>query len=294
MNKHYDKICFVLALLVLAASAAFYFLNSPNISKFEKKAKAALQSGPQGEKWVDKDAKFTISQSMAWENPPAQSEDANWLFELFTPPKIWVDKSGKFITEAPITVAEEKTAFEIKFASVTSAVYGIKLTGYIGSAENPIFQFQNADNNMEFTGKKGVPISIKDPTDISGKRRIDLGFKVLDFKKFTTKNADNTITIGMTVVFEDKRLSKPVEISTGKPTLLPAERRIEIVSAKDPNQKWLIKNKGEKIEYNNSVYTVKDLSFDDAFVVVEQTLPEGKGTVTKKLDASGAHDIETK
>jgi len=294
MKKHYDKVFFLVAIAVFCAAAAFYFTRNPEIAKSKTSVKNTLAQEPQGEAWQDKAVKYSISEPIPWMAPEAQDEASQWRFEVFTPPKIWVDKAGNFITEAPPQDIEVEKVFAIKFGGVTSAVYPIKLAGTIGSIDSPHFQFENELDGSSFVGRIGVDLMVKDSKDLTGRREIPTGLKVLSFTRERVKNADNTLTDVVIVQLEDKNLGKTVELRTDKRTILPGERRIELFSS-DDSQKWEIKEVGAQFDFANATYKVKELSFDDAFIVLEQIPADSpQSRIVVRLDASGVAIVEEK
>jgi|GEM_PF-796567 len=294
MKKHYDKVFFLVAISVFCAAAAFYFMKNPEIEASKSAVKKTLAQEPQGELWQDKSVSYTISEPIPWVSPEAQDEGKQWRFEAFTPPKIWVDKDGNFISEAPPQEVAIDQVFAVKFGGVTSAMYNIKFTGTIGSIDSPHFQFENEDDGTSFVGKIGVDLFVKDPRDLTGKREIPTGLKVLNFSRERIKNPDNTISDIIIVNVEDKNLGKTVQLRTDKRTLLPGERRIELFS-NDDSQKWVVKEVGDQFDYANYTYKVKELSFEDAFVVLEQIPADSsKSHAVVRLDASGMTAVESK
>ncbi len=278
MKNHYDKIFLVLAFLVMSLSLAFFFFGNSSFETFQKKAKALKGADARGEDWEVQAVKKPRKSLMRdWQYPATQDDKGDWLFQVFTPPIIWEDAEGNLVTTAPrieidIKEEEKEALCELSLIALTSAEYPIRLIGSMG-ATNPIFDFRDTSKDIVFSGKKGQSLTYKDPKDITGRTMIDLGLKILDFKKERVKRADNTMMDLMVVEIEDSALGRTIELKTNEVTLLPEERKMKLVS--DNGLEYFVVEKGDVIEHNASKYTVLDISFDDEFVELEQ-VPDDK------------------
>ena len=99
--KYYDKIFFVIAVIVAGLSCGYYFMNEPKGELLEARVQTLEKKLPAGIPWkkiIVPELKVT---SIEWPEVRAQDEAGKWFFQVFTPPQIWVDKKGNFMTESP-------------------------------------------------------------------------------------------------------------------------------------------------------------------------------------------------
>ena len=118
MEKFYDKVLLLLSLCLLGVGVLMYF-NLGGTSVYQGKRVS------NSEEYQNIDFVASISEKADWVEPVAQAAGEDWLFEVFTPPKIWIDDNGEFTAEG----ASEYIPF------------GVSLAGF--SKEKYRFQFQS-------------------------------------------------------------------------------------------------------------------------------------------------------
>ena len=221
--KHYDKIFFLVAVLILCASGAFYVLKMPEIPARGQKTSQEIARAPGGEKWQSVDVTIKTEEPMEWPAVKAQDEEGYWFFQVFTPPKIWVDKKGDFTAQPPYKVANEKASFALRFGEVSNRPYSIRYKGVFGGDKEPIVQLENTDTGVGFHGKLNEEIMI--PEQGTGKP-IPSGLILRSFKRERKKLDANSTIISefITLTLEDKNLGKIVTIYSDKPTILDDQR----------------------------------------------------------------------
>ncbi len=288
--KHYDKIFLLVAVLILGASAAFYMIKSPEIAArgADTSAKLALEHG--GEKWQNKDVTIKTEESKEWPEVKAQDEDRLWYYQVFTPPKIWIDKKGEFIAEPPYKVDITKKSFALRFGEVSNRPYHIVYKGVIGSEKDPIVQFEDTDTNVGFHGKLNEEIKIPEPS--TGKP-IDSGLILRSFKR-ERKQLDSkstNITEFVTIGLEDKKLGRVVELYSDRPTIIEDQRMMILNSVNDPNFKWDLKEVGDSVKIDGCTYVLKKIDYDTQSATVEQLDDKGKHVQTVNVSASGNTEV---
>ena len=94
MDKIYDKLLFGVALLLVAASLAFYFMTAGGLPSGEPESSLT----PTGPDYQVVPAPATQTVNASWPEPdprgqyPERKEKEPWLYEVFTPPKIYIDR----------------------------------------------------------------------------------------------------------------------------------------------------------------------------------------------------------
>ncbi len=291
--KYYDKIFLLVSVLILCAGVGFFFLKAPEIQKTENTVKSLLAKKAEGIVWEEIPVPEWNISPIEWPEIRPQDEEGKWFFQVFTPPKIWID-DGVFKTESPHEQKKLIASFAYnEFGGVSNVPYPIKYLGFMGTKEAPRVQFVNEETGLSFMGKFGEEIII--PASNTSKE-VDLGLKVTGFDTKRIKNKDNTISQIVTVTLFDKELGKEIEIYSNKQTLLEDRRRLTLKAKdKDGNvvDEWHIKAVGEERDFGDSKYVVKALDFDNETVVVEM-IPNKKEIPPQamKLSASGVEKVK--
>lgn len=268
--KHYDKIFLVVSILVLGASVGYYVMQKPELQRTHERVSDLLAQKAEGVEWKNVAVPKLEIQQIEWPEIRPQDEEGMWFFQVFTPPQIWVDKNGKFLTESPYIKEVARQAFALKYVGVSNEPYPIKYVGYLGTPEAPIVQLQNLETKLGFIGKINEPIIVPEPS--TGKP-LDLGLTLKSFDKRRVKNADNTVSDIVTLTLEDKKLGKLVTIESDKPTVLEDRRRMTL-SGPD-GLEWHVKGAGETKEIANAIYKVVSVDFDGGSAIVEM-IPSNK------------------
>ncbi len=284
--KHYDKIFLIVAIMILCASGAFYHLNKSTISATKSDTDKILALDPKGEKWQNKDISISAEEALEWPAVKPQDDRGLWLFQVFTPPKIWLDSKGNFIAEPPYKTEGEKKAFNLIFGEIVTAIYPIRYSGYTP----PFISLTDTRNNAVYMGKINEEIT-KEVLDNGAAKKMAMGLIIRSFN--TKRELDKTQNVYIdyvTITIEDKNLGKTVTIYSDKPTPLPDERLMLIKSSSDAKFKWTFKSVGESITSGSFKYTVKEMDMDKEYAVIDQ-YKDGALVKTVKVSASGNTNI---
>ena len=287
--KYYDKIFFVIAVIVAGLSCGYYFMNEPKGELLEARVQTLEKKLPAGIPWkkiIVPELKVT---SIEWPEVRAQDEAGKWFFQVCTPPQIWVDKKGNFMTESPYYKEVARQSFALKYVGVSNEPYPIKYLGYFGTKAEPIIQFENTSTNLSFIGKLNEEIVASAPS--TGKK-INLGLTPKKFEIKRVKNdKNNTISDIVTVVLYDKSLGKDVTIYSNKETVIDDRRRISF-SAPDGSI-WHVKAPGESRKVGTATYKVKSIDFDKGNAVIEM-IPDNTDIEPQTMNLSAAGVVPVK
>ena len=129
MNKIYDKLLLAVALLALLASVGFFVTQSGATST------ARSQVGqPADNPYQAIPVPASSGQTAIWPDATKTSKQPPLeLYDVFTPPQIWVDNDGTFIFKSPISVAESKPPFGLYLAKFERDPYRIQMLEEQGS-----------------------------------------------------------------------------------------------------------------------------------------------------------------
>ena len=211
--KHYDKIFFAIAVIAAGASCAFYFMNAPKGELLRGRVESLEQKQPSGIAWKNIVVPALQVASIEWPEVRAQDEAGKWFFQVFTPPQIWVDKKGNFMTESPYYKEVARQSFALKYVGVSNEPYPIKYLGYFGTKKEPVIQFVDTVKNLSFIGKLNEEI-VADAPSTGKKIKLGLTPKKFDIKR-VRNNENNTIADIATVVLFDNSLKGATNLACG-------------------------------------------------------------------------------
>ncbi len=284
--KHSEKIFLLLAVAVLGYSVWFWHSSMPNIAKVEANNKTALGKEAEGKPWDNKTVAKLSENSIEWPEVRAQDEAGKWFFQVFTPPQIWIDKKGKFMTESPYYKEVARQKFAYSFGGVSNEPYYIEYRGYFGSVKSPFIQLKDTRSGKVMQGKLNTEIVIP-ATNFTKAVNTGLVIKSFDIKR--AKKSNGMLENQVTIKLFDKELNKDVEIYSFKQTVLQDQRRMTLKAT--DGSAWHIKSKGDKITKGEADYEIVGIDLDNEFALVKMTPKDDKGEVrVMKVSASGVED----
>ena len=153
MKNYYDKVLFILALIILGIGVGIFFQKG-GVEK-GRSIPALVLSGKPYEIIPRPD--LTTS-DVSWPKPPDQGEDntevdngLGWVYYPFTPPKIYWDKEFGFTAESPDKPGggdkPHINPFGMKFVKAGEELYRVQVTGVGGTGEkDDIIVFSDEEN----------------------------------------------------------------------------------------------------------------------------------------------------
>lgn len=149
MNQFYDKILLALAVLALAGGSAVYFIS---------KASVAPSTAGAGDRPYEP---VPVPQSefpeIAWAEPVAQP--SGFLYDVFTPFEIFLDKDGNFTQVGPNIKVSANTFGDPYLVNIERPLYRIQMEGFI--AEDPadpekiLILMYDLENKRSVRARKG-------------------------------------------------------------------------------------------------------------------------------------------
>ena len=281
--KHSEKLFFVVALAVLGVSGWFYSTSMPNIAKVKSVNEAKLAEASEGATWKEISVPELKVTSIEWPEVRAQDEEGKWFFQVFTPPQIWIDKEGKFMTESPYYKEQARQQFAYAFDSVSNEPYYVVYRGFYGAMKDPFVQLKDERSGKTLTGRLNV--EIVQPATLTTKA-MNTGITVKSFDVKRVKKSNGMIDQQVTIKLYDKSLNKEVEIYSYKPTILLDQRRMSLKAS--DGSIWHVKKVGDKIQKGEAEYVIENIDLDKQFALVKMIPQKDKGEVrVMKVSASG-------
>lgn len=281
--KHSEKIFFVLSLAVLGASIFYYAKSMEQLSVEEGKNQARLQEKAKGVEWKNITVPELKIVDLEWPEIRPQDEEGKWFFQVFTPPQIWVDKDGNFITESPYQKEVARQRFAYSFGGVSNEPYYISFSGYTGTVKNPTVMLRDERSGKVLHGKLNEEIIIP-ATNFTKEKNTGITVKTFDVKR--VRKPSGMIEQEVTIKLYDKSLKKEVEVYSFKPTYIGDQRRMTL-KANDGTD-WIIKKVGETTTKGDAKYEVTALDLDKEFALIKMIPQTDKGeTRVMRVSASG-------
>lgn len=200
MNKIYDKILLAIAVLVLAGGVFLYMQNSGAAPSL----KVPVEVQPADKPYLPETVSSPTPSEVNWPEAPEQS--TGWRYDVFTPPKIFIDENGQFSEEGwepPVP----PPPYGIYLSKIERKPYRIQIEGYIEEATTDASKTLLLMFNEE--AQKQVRAR---PGDV----KPDAEFKLLSFDIERLLDADNNIQKIARATILDQRSGEEVVLTHGE------------------------------------------------------------------------------
>lgn len=276
MKHSFDKVLLIVSGLVMAGSVVFFILiASPGV---DRSGDAVVAKGqpvkPVQAKPYDDYA------SLAWEEPLPQDEEGLWLYDIFTPPKIWWDPIEKQLIPQSPKRQVEPNPFGIILAGFNRNLYRIQFDAYfggMGNTDSALIQFYDRELDRTCRGRVG---------DVMAKSE----FKILECRN-ELEDLGNGIRNTVTrIVILDMRLDTEIELNSEDKRYLEDDFSIQFQTTDKPygeGSSFSLKKIGEQFSIGEDTFILRDFDFDNRTVVVEKLLKNGQTELKTLLVAGG-------
>ncbi len=283
MKKYYDKVLFLLALVVLGLGAGIFFKKG-GVPKSPALPAAKLS----GDAFTTIPAPTFDKTTYTWESPPDQREDdPGWIYYVFTPPKIWWEQGTGWIAVPPVPIVP--VPFGLHLVSAKKELYRVQLQGTSGNGDkDDEINFSDEETGLDFHLKLGQE------SELHKIKVTDLSFDPVDK--------------GHGVVFKAARATI-LDESTGETVTLtegvefaPTDNQVYVLQTDDPfpSQEWKVSSQDWKVAVKNGqdetlkqpggledfkgdiVFKVVNLDFDKPSVTVEKQFTTKSGRKSTK------------
>jgi hypothetical protein len=266
MNKIYDKLILAVALLLLAGGVFLYFQNSSATPSLD----ASVNAQPGDKAYIPQEVLASASTDANW--PLAEPQSTGWRFDVFTPPKIFIDANGQF-TEEGWEPPVPPPPFGIYLASIDRKPYRIQLEGYIeedrSDSAKTLLLMYDEEAQQQVRARPGD-------------EKPDAEFKLLSFDIDRIRDADNNVEVIAKATILDERLGEEVVLTHG-------ERRYDsgvtvvIRSEEDPNYVKELTEVPIDFEGPMGQYTLLEINLEDTTVTVKKQGVEDEEPETRIL-----------
>lgn len=154
MKVAYDKLLFGLGVLVLLAGIAF------SISSSSRSISATAGIDQPGSQQYEPIPVPDFDETLSlWPNATEQAPGE--LYDVFTPPAIWIDRDGTFIFESPIDDLPSMP-FGVYLAGLENELYRIQLEGYVeedfNDAQKSVLLLYDEEKKKQIRARVGESI----------------------------------------------------------------------------------------------------------------------------------------
>jgi hypothetical protein len=204
MNKIYDKLLLAIAVLVLAGGGVLYIQKSGTSPFLNLSVDVQTTDNPYLPEVVSSPSPAEVN----WPEAPEQS--TGWRYDVFTPPKIFIDQNGQFSEEGwepPLP----PPPFGIYLAKIERKPYRIQIQGYMQEDPTDVSKVR-----LIMFDEEAQKTVLARP----GEERSDAEFKLLSFDVERLRNEDNNIQKVARATILDQRSGEEV-------VLIEGERRYE-------------------------------------------------------------------
>lgn len=193
------------------SASALVLLGSAGWSFFGARLPAppvAAAPAPQGADWAPVAPPEFGTEATDWTPPQAQSADGLWLYDVFTPPKIYIDPETNRFSVVPYVAPAEKEPFGIVLLAVERPLYRIQYEGYI--EEDPADVKKSLLRLFDRVNRASILIRV-------GQENQEAGIRVEDFSVEKNLTEGGVIDRVERVRLTDRRTGEAVELTSRAP-----------------------------------------------------------------------------
>ncbi len=254
MKNFYDKLLLLIALLALLAGAALYVMKTGE-------APAGVESvavQPADHPYEPVPVPETPSTDASW--PAPQPQSSTWVYDVFTPPKIFIDEQGQFSAEGWAPPPPPKP-FGIYLASITRELYRIQMQGYIEEDRSD----PSKSLLLLFDEERNAPVRLR-PGQSSDAAEVE----VLDFeidRQIDAEKGEVEVTAAATIL--DQRTGEKVTLTDGE-TLYESGVTVTLRSEEFPSFNVELTEAGETFKTPEAEYELLEINLEANSAKVEK------------------------
>ena len=272
MRHLYDKLLLLVAVLILTAGCYFY------VSAVDR---ALIGSSKEQQSVPYHQLKVAIEPPSAvnWSAPKEQS--TGWIYDVFTPPKIYLDENGQFVNEG--WKIYEPIPFGVKLIKLEKIPYRIQLEGYIEEDRS------DASKSLIMLYNEETERSIRTRV---GRRESGAEIEVIEFRIDRLRDANGNPYTEVFAVINDQRSGKTVTLQNNKRLYLQ-DFAAELRSDSDSDPQIKLGRVGQAFETSNGKYRLEFVDFEQKSVSVYKFASDKDDAETQRLivespEASGS------
>jgi hypothetical protein len=279
LSEFLDKLVLLFAMVAFLAIGLSAIKSSKSLDTLSRH-----QREMPSESKVDVDiveADISRVQKATWMNPRSQQRGSKWLFDVFTPPRIYYNPvSQEFVVTPPDLLVKQDTSdpwssFGIALLDVRPRPYRLQLIGYAGESGNYIATFEYIPTGEALLAKEGNLL-------------VEVGVKIMSFdvKQMEVEHE------GSMRVYENVGVAKLMDFEQNEEIFLTnletkifsdLEARVRIL---EDGQEYVVRE-GSQVKLEHGLYIIGDLSSEPKEAMVTRVSQDGSRRQSKLLTPSG-------
>ncbi|MFQ3225335.1 MAG: hypothetical protein ACI8Z5_001595 [Lentimonas sp.] len=256
MNKIYDKLLLAVAILALLAGVGVYVTQSGGLPS------ATPQIGQPGDHPYQAISVPTYTEvTVTWPDAVETSKQPPLeLYDVFTPPAIWIDNDGTFIFKSPIIKSSVPIPFGLYLAEIEREPYRIQLEGYIeedlsDTAKSLLLLFDEEK-------QKQVRVRV-------GQEKPKSEFQLVDFSIERMKDKDGNISKIVVATLLDQRTGEEVILTHGE-RLYNDLVTVILRSEEDASIEVVLQEAPKAFDTALGKYALEQINLEDSSVTVKK------------------------
>jgi len=209
--------------------------------------------------------------SVVW--PEAAEQAPGELYDVFTPPKIYLDKDGQFSFTLPYVPSTKRQPFGIYLSELKRKPYRIQLEGYVEE------DLKDASKSLLLLSDEEQQQRIRARV---GEQKPEFGFSVVGFTIERIKDEFQNITKVAKATILDQRSGKEVVLTDGE-RLYEDEVTVVIRSEQDSSVDLELTKEGESFETPSGKYVLEEINLEESTVTVKKLGDEEHEPEVKQL-----------
>ncbi|MGF1482933.1 MAG: hypothetical protein ACFBZ8_01060 [Opitutales bacterium] len=259
MNQFYDKILFLLALVLLGSAIALGMLQ---MGQLDRSADPAVSAPPSGDTYAEVTADITLAPTPEWTRLQPPEDTPLEFYDLFTPPKIFWDANTKqfvFLPPNPRPV-RFPIPFGARLVAFDELPYRIQFKSYLGRLKSVDGELPNAQLIFEVIPEPNAqPITVTGYPDETEKFE-PYGFRVLSGREEMVEVMDREQDSmefsrkGFVTIF-DEQLGEEVELNTREERIATGDYLLTFEQNVRPFEKFELTEAGQSFGFMQEAQT---------------------------------------
>lgn len=256
MNKIYDKLLLAVAIVALLAGVWFYVTKSGDLPSVDSQV-----GQPADHPYQAIPVPSSADVSATWPNAIDTSRQPEGeLYDVFTPPVIWVDNDGRFTFESPLVETNIKQPFGIYLAKLERDPYRIQIEGYfeedLKDASKSLVLLFDEENQKQVRARVG-------------QAKAKSEFTLVKFTIERIKDKDGNISKIAKATLLDQRSGKEVILTNGE-RLYNDSTTVILRSQEDATVEVIITEVPQAFETTAGQYVLETINLEDESVTVKK------------------------
>jgi hypothetical protein len=273
MKKIYDKLFLVIAVLFLSMGVYLCIKNIGLAPALPTSVEIEVMDNPYQYEAIP----TAEPQQANWPEPVAQSAGPEWIYDVFTPPEIYIDQAGNFVPTG-WKPTPPPPPFGVYLSDIVRKPYRIQLEGYIEEdrtdpSKSLLFLFDEE-------GQKQVRLR-------PGNESVASEFKVISFDITRLRDADGNIQKEAKASILDSRTGKEVILTHGQ-RLFQEDVTVIVRSDEIADFKTELTKAPSTFESASAKYTLLEINLEESTVLVEKHLTEFEPAESRTLEVRSA------